>query len=104
MNPLDDTVCVDSIQKVMDIFGGKWTFIIMGELHSGEKHFNELVKKLGISTKSLSNVLRKLEANDIILRTVLPTTPVTVAYSLTEKGKDFEEIFVKMKDWGNKWF
>lgn len=34
---LNDEVCVDSIKKVMTIFGGKWTFIIIGELHSGKK-------------------------------------------------------------------
>ncbi|MBU3811686.1 MAG: helix-turn-helix transcriptional regulator [Candidatus Niameybacter stercoravium] len=100
---MDDQLCVDSIKKVIEIFGGKWSFIIMGELHTGPKRFNELSKKLGISTKSLSDALKSLESNGVITRTVMPTIPVTVEYSLTEKGRDFERVFIEMKEWGKKW-
>lgn len=103
MKPLDDVICVDSIKHIMAIFGGKWTFAIMGELHAGTKHFNELGRKLGISTKSLADALKSLEANGIVLRTVHPTVPVTVDYVLTEKGRDFERVFVEMREWGKKW-
>lgn len=104
MNPINDTLCVKSIKKVMDIFGGKWSFIIMGELHEGTKRFNEMNKNLEINTKSLSDALKSLESNGIITRTVYPTSPVTVEYSLTEKGRDFERVFIAMKEWGMKWF
>jgi DNA-binding HxlR family transcriptional regulator len=103
VNPLDDTVCRESIRAVMDIFGGKWTFLIMGEMHSGARHFNELGKSLGISTKSLSDALKGLEANGIVTRTVLPTTPVTIEYTLTDKGRDFERVFYEMREWGRRW-
>jgi len=102
-SPLDDEVCVDSIRKVMNIFGGKWSFIIIGELHTGKKQFNNLNRTLGISTKSLSDSLKKLEANGIVERTVYATTPVTVDYALTEKGMDFQKVFNEMKEWGMKW-
>ncbi len=103
MNPLDDVVCVESIRRVMDIFGGKWSFLILGELRAGTKHFNEISRNLGINTKSLSDILKSFEMNGIIIRTVLPTSPVTVEYSLTDKGRDFEHVFLAMRDWGMKW-
>ena len=103
MEPRNDVICVESIGKIMEIFGGKWSFHILGELHSGTIRFNELSRKLGISTKSLSDALKSLEANGVIARNVLPTTPVTVEYSLTEKGRDFERAFFEMKEWGKKW-
>jgi len=103
MKPLDDALCVDSIKKIMGIFGGKWSFAIIGELSVGTKHFNELIKNLGISTKSLSDALKNLETNGVILRTVHSTIPVTVEYSLTEKGRDFERVFIEMREWGKKW-
>lgn len=103
LKPLDDALCVDSIKRIMEIFGGKWTFVILGELHTGTKHFNELVKKTGVSTKSLSDALKNLEKNGIVLRTVHPTVPVSVEYSLTDKGRDFENVFMAMKEWGAKW-
>lgn len=103
MNPLDDTLCVESIKRIMGIFGGKWSFAIIGELHLGARHFNDLNRKLGISTKSLADALKHLEANGVLIRTVHPTTPVTVEYSLTKKGRDFERVFLEMREWGKKW-
>lgn len=103
MNPTDDTVCVDAIRYVMQIFGGKWTFLVMGELHNGPRRFNDLNRSVGCSTKSLSDTLKILEKHEIITRTVFPTTPVTIEYSLTEKGKDFEKVFTEMRNWGKKW-
>ena len=103
MNPNNDQLCVKSIKQIMDIFGGKWSFIIIGELHEGTKHFNELIKSLQISTKSLSDALKNLETNGIITRTVYPTSPIKVEYSLTEKGRDFEKVFIEMRVWGMKW-
>ena len=58
---------------------------------------------IGCSTKSLSDTLKSLENDGIIERKVYPTTPVTVEYSLTEKGKDFEPVFYEMRNWGAKW-
>lgn len=103
MNPMDDQLCIESIKQIMEIFGGKWSFVILGELHAGTKHFNELSKNLQISTKSLSDALKKLESNGIITRTVYSTSPIKVEYSLTEKGRDFEKVFVEMRNWGMKW-
>lgn len=103
VKPTNNKLCVQSIKMIMNIFGGKWSFLIIGELHEGTKHFNELKKSLGINTKSLSDALKNLEANGIITRTVHPTVPVTVEYSLTEKGYDFERVFFEMNEWGKKW-
>lgn len=98
----DDAICVESIKKIMDIIGNKWAFIVLGELSIKTMHFNELRREIGLSTKSLSDILKKLEANGIVERKVYPTTPVTVEYSLTEKGTDFQKGFIAMCEWGSK--
>lgn len=103
MKATEDIICVEAIRHVMQIFGGKWSFLVMGELHSGPKRFNQLNKSIGCSTKSLSDTLKSLEKDGIIERKVYPTTPVTVEYSLTEKGNDFEPVFYEMRNWGVKW-
>lgn len=103
MNPTDDKICVEAIRRTMQIFSGKWTFLVMGELYEGAKRFNELNRRLGCSTKSLSDTLKMLEENQVIERTVLPTKPVMIEYSLTEKGKDFQNVFREMRKWGEKW-
>lgn len=98
-----DNDCIELIKQVMDIFGGKWAIIIIGELYIGAKRFNEINKNLGISTKSLSDALKSLELNGIVTRTVYSTAPVTVEYALTNKGRDFGQIFLAMNEWGKKW-
>ncbi|WP_145331261.1 helix-turn-helix domain-containing protein [Paenibacillus xylanexedens] len=103
MNQNSDDICLISIKTITDIFSSKWSFVIMGELYSKPKRFNELRRNTGISTKSLSDALKSLEANGIVTRTVLTASPVTVEYSLTEKGRDFEGVFVSMNKWGDKW-
>jgi DNA-binding HxlR family transcriptional regulator len=101
--PAYDAVCLRSIRNVMDVFGGKWSFLVLEQLHIGTMRFGELSKALGISTKSLTDTLRRLEENGIIKREAIPTVPVTVEYSLTDKGRAFDSVLLAMKDWSGSW-
>lgn len=98
-----DHVCVASVRHIMDIFGGKWGFLVLEQLHVGTQRFGEIQKALGVSTKSLTETLRRLEAAGIVNRVAKPTVPVTVEYSLTEKGRAFDSVLVAMKEWGRAW-
>ncbi|MNR66712.1 putative HTH-type transcriptional regulator YybR [compost metagenome] len=63
--------------------------------------FSELLRAMeGISPKTLSLRLRELEHQDIITRTVYPEIPPRVEYSLTDKGKRLEGIFIELKRFG----
>ena len=98
-----DSVCLESIRTVMDIFGSKWAFLVLEELHRGTMRFSHIRNDLGISTKSLTDVLRKFEDNGIVNREVTATVPVTVNYSLTEKARAFDDVLLSMKKWGINW-
>lgn len=98
-----DAVCLRSIGQVMEVFSGKWAFLVLEQLHLGTMRFSELERALGVSTKSLTDTLRHLEQNGIVAREVLPTVPVTVNYSLTEKGRAFDAVLLAMKQWGGEW-
>lgn len=93
-----------SIEKALDVLGGKWTFLIIRDLFCGTKRFGELRKSLaGISPKTLSTRLRDLEERDIVKRTAYPTVPPMVEYRLTEKGQSLKPIIKAMKIWGSRW-
>ena len=98
-----DSVCVASVRGVMDIFGGKWAMLVLEQLHLGPSRFNEIQRALGVSTKSLTDTLRHLEACGIVNREAKATVPVTVEYSLTEKGRSFDAVLLAMKNWGREW-
>jgi DNA-binding HxlR family transcriptional regulator len=100
----EEEICLSSICEALEVIGGKWAFLILGHLNNGPQRFNQLRRNLGnISTKSLTDTLRHLEQNEVIHREVFPTVPVTVEYSLTNKGKDFQIVLIEMLAWGQKW-
>ncbi|WP_182186739.1 winged helix-turn-helix transcriptional regulator [Pectinatus frisingensis] len=90
------------IAKTLDIIGTKWTFLIVRDLLlEGTMRFRDLQKSMkGISPKTLSLRLRELEKNDIVKRKVYPEVPPKVEYSLTDKGKKLEKIFIELKRFG----
>ena len=66
---------------------GKWTLVVVSELRSGTRRFNELRRAMtGISQKTLSSTLRELERDGFISRTAFATIPPRVDYALTELG------------------
>lgn len=88
----------------LNILSGKWTLRILWHLSIGAVRFNELQRLLGaVTTKTLSQQLRQLEQQQIVLRTVYPETPPKVEYSLTEVGKTIQPILKELCEWGTSY-
>ena len=86
------------------LIANKWKIIILRELLTGTKRYNELTRSVvGISSKVLTENLRDLEKDGIIRRVVYPEVPPKVEYSLTEKGEDLREVIEAMKQFGLKY-
>jgi DNA-binding HxlR family transcriptional regulator len=99
-----DERCLPPIREALQVVGNKWSTLVLAHLFIGPQRFNQLRRMLGeISTKALTDTLRHLERNEIVERKVFPTVPVTVEYSLTEKGRDFQLVLIEMYNWGQKW-
>lgn len=96
-------ICSNSLKGAIEELGGKWTFLILAELRQEPCQFNQLKRKLGISTKTLSSDLVKLEKRGLINRVVKDTKPITVEYSLTNKSYDLDNILVELMKWNIKW-
>jgi DNA-binding HxlR family transcriptional regulator len=93
-----------NICEVLQILGAKWSFLVIAELTKGPLRFNQLQRNVAIvKTQSLTDTLRHLEKTGIVRRQVFPTVPVTVQYSLTEKGSDFQAALKEMDKWVQKW-
>jgi len=99
---IDDTVC--PVARTAEIISGKWTLLIIRDLTSGVKRFNQLERSLqGISPKTLSERLRSLEEEGIISRQTFAEVPPRVEYSLTEKGHDLVDVIESMRSYGTRW-
>ena len=88
----------------LSLIAGKYKPIILYCLMEYEPvRFNEMqryIKK--IADKTLSQSLKELEADDLIVRTVYPQIPPKVEYSLTERGHSLVNVLDKLCDWGNE--
>ena len=89
------------VAPTVQIIGNNWKLLIMRNLLMRPWRFNELRKSLdGVSQKVLTDSLRQLESDGIILRTVYPEVPPRVEYSLTELGESMRPVLSAMGDWG----
>lgn len=89
------------VATTVSLIGSKWKLLIMRNLLARPWRFNELQKSLeGVSQKVLTDSLRSMEADGIIVRTVYPEVPPRVEYSLSELGESMKPIIKSMEEWG----
>ena len=90
--------------RAIELIGRRWTGAILRAMLSGEARFCEIAAAVpGLSDRLLSERLKELEAEGIVRRTVVPTTPVRVDYALTDKGLALNEVIVAVSDWAEHW-
>ena len=88
-------------RDLLDRIGDKWTVLVLGTLASqGARRFTQLRRELaGVSEKMLTQTLRALERDGLVLRTVHATVPVTVEYQLTELGQTLRVPLRMLTEW-----
>lgn len=80
-----------ALTECLGVIGGAWTPNIIWYLSKNPRRFSELKDDVaGISAKVLTQRLKRLEADRVIRRQVMPTSPPTVEYSLTELGLELK--------------
>lgn len=90
------------VATTVQLIGNKWKLLILRNLRMRPWRFNELQKSLnGISQKVLTQSLRSMEADDLIIRTVYAEVSPRVEYSLGELGETMRPILDAMEKWGN---
>lgn len=92
------------VEITVNLISDKWIILIIRELLTGTKRFNELKRSIGqITQKVLTQSLRKMELNKLIERKIYNEVPPKVEYSLTEIGLSLKPILDIMKEWGNNY-
>jgi DNA-binding HxlR family transcriptional regulator len=92
-----------AFQNAVELLARPWTGLILGLLQGGPLRFSELEERTrGVGAKTLSARLKDLEARRIVARQVEPGPPVRVQYSLTAKGRAFEQVAAAIERWGRE--
>jgi DNA-binding HxlR family transcriptional regulator len=90
--------------RAIELIGRRWTGAILLALSHGAERFCALTAAVpGLSDRMLSERLKELEAEGIVHRTVIPTTPVAVTYQLTEKGQALQGVMDAVGQWAQEW-
>jgi len=92
------------VRQVLDRVGDKWSLLVIGLLGEGDRRFNEIRRRVdGISQRMLAVTLRGLERDGLVTRTVYPTVPPKVEYSLTVMGRTLLSTVCELVEWADQY-
>ena len=92
------------IAQALDILGERWTLLIVRDMLTGTRHFNQLKRGLpGLSTALLSRRLRQLQHAGIVEKCVRASGRATTEYHLTQAGWALQPVITALLIWGVDW-
>src|SRR5882724_781784 len=102
--PADNTH--EPLAKLLGILSSPWTLLLLHRLHiEGPMRFGVLRRRLGsISTKTLTDRLRFLEAEEWLTRHYEPTVPPQVTYSITKKVLELDGVMIELDRIAERWY
>lgn len=90
--------------KAIELVGSRWTGAVLQVLLAGRARFTDLRSTIPqISDRMLSERLQELEREGIVVRHVIPETPVRVEYELTQKGRELQTSLSAVAKWAERW-
>ena len=90
--------------RAIELIGSRWTGAILRTLLQGPTRYAYIKAAIpDITDRMLSERLRSLEAEDLVVRSVIPETPVRVEYELTKKGRELQDALIEIGNWAERW-
>jgi DNA-binding HxlR family transcriptional regulator len=100
---IDDEACRKFVAGI-ELAGRRWSSSILLAAARGATRYSEYYRMIdGISQRLLAQRLKELTEQDLLVREVIPTTPVQVHYHLSSRGKELMDSLTPLVRWGQKW-
>ncbi len=96
-------LAINPVSVVLQLVGAKWKLLIIKELLKKELRFVELKKKLGCTAKVLTNCLKELEEDGLVVREEIESSQLHVEYYLTDIGYTLRPVIESMQKWGKEY-
>jgi DNA-binding HxlR family transcriptional regulator len=91
------------LEAALDRVGDRWSLLVVESLLDGPRRFGELGEVLpGIAANILTDRLRRLERENIVVATPYQHRPTRMAYALTADGHDLASALRLLADWGSR--
>jgi len=89
------------VSAMLELIGGKWKPVILYCLRSDTRRFGEIAVRIPtISRKVLTDQLKELEQDKLVIRKQFNETPPRVEYSLSDLGRSMAPVLAEMEKWG----
>jgi len=90
--------------RAIELIGSRWTGAILQTLLQGKTRYAAIRGAIpDITDRMLSERLRSLEGEELVLRVVIPESPVRVEYELTPKGRELQKALREIGTWAERW-
>jgi DNA-binding HxlR family transcriptional regulator len=102
-SPHTTQVC-SRFHRAIELIGSRWTGAILQTLLQGSTRYGAIKGAIpDITDRMLSERLRSLEGEALVLRVVIPESPVRVEYALTPKGRELQNALREIGNWAERW-
>ncbi len=102
-SPHTAQVC-SRFHRAIELIGSRWTGAILQTLLQGKTRYGAIKGAIpDITDRMLSERLRSLEEENLVVRLVVPESPVRVEYELTVKGRELQNALREIGNWAERW-
>ena len=99
----NDIDMVRGTQAVLDLLDRKWSVGVLYLLARGTRRYSEVFYEVGeVSKKALTQTLRALESDGLVVRRAYPEVPMRVEYSLSPLGWSITQLLMTMYEWAEQ--
>ncbi|WP_438351435.1 winged helix-turn-helix transcriptional regulator [Paenibacillus sp. FA6] len=101
---INQIVMCPRFETAFSFLGKRWNGLIIQGLMNGPKRFKDISNLIpSMSDKMLSERMKDLELEGILVRHVYPETPVRIEYELTDKGRGLKPVMDQIQSWAESW-
>ena len=93
----------NGMARALDVIGEWWTPLIIGGIMVGHNRYEALQSDLGIARNILSDRLSWLVDKGVLEKVEYSQRPKRYEYHLTDMGRDFYQVLLALKQWGDTW-
>ena len=92
------------VAESLDLFGDRWSMLIIRDVMNGVRRFDDLVARLGISRATLADRLRRLTAAGILVTAEYDSGRgrTRIEYRMSPRGWDLRHVLIALREWGDR--
>jgi DNA-binding HxlR family transcriptional regulator len=93
----------NAVGRILGLLGDEWTLLIIQQALLGATRYGEFMERLPISNSVLTNRLRALTQDGLLVRTMYRTRPVRAEYLISQRGRGLWPVLLSIWEWERRW-